>query len=73
MLVCSKEGEVMWGHICAFLHGAWSPTMWGPEPWAPGQGAAGSGWAEGRQHRLRSKLRKSHPLPPLHPISPRNG
>lgn len=41
------------------------------EPRAPGMKAraAGSGWAEGRQHRLRSKLRNltphPHPLPHL--------
>lgn len=61
MLVCPKE--------------AWSPrgrrlTRWGPKPRAPGQRATGSGWAEGRQHSLRSKLRKSHPLPPPSPYLP---
>lgn len=44
--------------------------MWGLKPQAPGQEAAGSGWAEGRQHRLRSKLRKCHPLPPPSPHLP---
>lgn len=42
----------------------------GLEPQAPGPGVAGRGRAEGRQHRLRSKLRKCHPLPPPSPHLP---
>lgn len=64
-LVCSEEGEIKWGnvHPCPPSSEPQMEEAHQPEPRAPRHRAGGIGWAQGRQHRLRSKLRKPYPPP----------